>query len=207
MFRKKRNNYFEMFVDLIEYSCKAAEYLIEILSDYDSNKTKEHLIEMHKIEHEADMKKHEMVNELVKEFITPIDVEDIINLAQEIDSVTDNIEDILIKMYMYSVEDLKPGVLEFCDIIKKLCYTLKDTLIEFQNFSKSEKIKDYIIVVNDLEEEGDSLYIRLMRDLFQSDASAEQKVIWRSIYRNFEACCDKAEDVANIVETIMMKNS
>ena len=207
MFKKKGFDYFEKFVELVEYNCKAAELLSEIVQNYDSKKAEAMLKSMHDIEHAADMEKHEMMNRLVKEFITPIDREDIINLSQNIDDVTDNIEDVLIKMHMYNVKNIKKGTIEFTDIIQRCCEALRQTFLEFHNFARSKIIKGLIIEVNDLEEEGDRLFVTSMTDLFTSDVDATEKLIWKSIYENLEKCCDACEQVANIVETTIMKNS
>lgn len=207
MFNKKDFDYYQKFVELVEYNCRAADLLCEIVYNYDLKKAQAMLKSMHDVEHEADMQKHTLVNKLIKEFITPIDREDIINLSQEIDDVTDNIEDVLIKIYMYNIKTIKKGALDFTDIIKRCCEALRKTFIEFHNFSRSKTIKGLIIEVNDLEEEGDKLFVESMNELFASDADAVEKLVWKSIFENLEKCCDSCEHVANIVETTIMKNS
>ncbi len=207
MFKKNEYNYYQKFVELVEYNCKAAELLCEIVYNFDPKKAESMLKSMHDIEHEADVQKHLMVNKLIKEFITPIDREDIINLSQEIDDVTDTVEDVLIMMHMYNVKSIRKGTIEFTDIIKRCCEALKQTFQEFHNFSRSKTIKSLIIEVNDLEEEGDRLFVKMMNELFASDDDAVEKLVWKSIYENLEKCCDACEHVANIVETTIMKNS
>ena len=207
MFNKRDFDYYQKFVELVEYNCRAADLLCEIVYNYDLKKAQTMLKSMHDVEHEADMQKHTLVNKLIKEFITPIDREDIINLSQEIDDVTDNIEDVLIKIYMYNIKTIKKGALDFTDIIKRCCEALRKTFIEFRNFSRSKTIKGLIIEVNDLEEEGDKLFVESMNELFASDADAVEKLVWKSIFENLEKCCDSCEHVANIVETTIMKNS
>lgn len=207
MFNKRDFDYYQKFVELVEYNCRAADLLCEIVYNYDLKKAQAMLKSMHDVEHEADMQKHTLVNKLIKEFITPIDREDIINLSQEIDDVTDNIEDVLIKIYMYNIKTIKKGALDFTDIIKRCCEALRKTFIEFHNFSRSKTIKGLIIEVNDLEEEGDKLFVESMNELFASDADAVEKLVWKSIFENLEKCCDSCEHVANIVETTIMKNS
>ncbi|HPJ76863.1 MAG TPA: DUF47 family protein [Clostridia bacterium] len=207
MFNKKDFDYYQKFVELVEYNCRAADLLCEIVYNYDLKKAQTMLKSMHDVEHEADMQKHTLVNKLIKEFITPIDREDIINLSQEIDDVTDNIEDVLIKIYMYNIKTIRKGALDFTDIIKRCCEALRKTFIEFHNFSRSKTIKGLIIEVNDLEEEGDKLFVESMNELFASDADAVEKLVWKSIFENLEKCCDSCEHVANIVETTIMKNS
>ena len=82
---KKDNNYFEMFVRLTDYSCSAAKQFCGLLGGFDPAKMPEEMKKMHAIEHSADMEKHNMMKLLAKEFITPIEREDIFQLAQELD--------------------------------------------------------------------------------------------------------------------------
>ena len=107
MGRKKNHDYFSMLVDGVSYACAAAEMLNEYLQDFEPEKLSHHIEEMHKIEHAADIAKHEMLQKLLKEFITTIDREDILELADVIDDVTDSLEDVLLRMYMYNITQLR----------------------------------------------------------------------------------------------------
>ena len=101
----------------------------------------QNIAEMHRIEHEADVAKHEMLEKLLKEFITVIDREDILELASVIDDVTDSLEDVLLRMYMYNVTSLREDALQFASIIIQCCKEMKIMMQEFSNFRKSKKIK------------------------------------------------------------------
>ena len=81
MARKNENNYFTMFAEAVSYSCKAADMLKEDFTDFDPARLAVRIEEMHHIEHTADIAKHELMEKLMKEFITPIDREDILELS------------------------------------------------------------------------------------------------------------------------------
>ena len=115
------------------------------------------------IEHAADLEKHKLMEQLTKEFITPIEREDIILLFQQIDDVTDCIEDVARKLYMYNVTSIRPEMTEFAEIIHQCCVVTKDALSEMPRFQKSETLKTHIIRVNELEEAGDRLHFSAMR--------------------------------------------
>ena len=90
--KKKRGfNYFEAFVGLSEYSLSSAEILHNTLMNYDAAELPQKIKEMHEIEHSADLAKHVLMNNLLKEFLPPIEREDITSLSQEIDDVTDSV--------------------------------------------------------------------------------------------------------------------
>lgn len=207
MAKKKHYNYFEKFVELIDYSCQCADILHDTLLNFNAVSLDNKVAEIHTIEHTADLAFHDMMKHLAQEFIAPIEREDIITLARRIDDITDSIEDVLIKMHMFNLKSVRPEVLKFSDIIVKSCYSLKVIMKEFQNYKKSSLLKEKIIEVNSLEEEGDRLYYSTIRNLFAISKDPIELLVWTKIYNNLEYCCDICEDTADTVELVIMKNS
>lgn len=204
---KKNDIYFSDFLTMIEYSCEAAEYLQKVFSSFDNenmDKCREH---MHKIENAADDAKHGMMGRLVKEFVTPIDREDILELANELDDITDKIEDILIRVYMYNVQAMLPEALSFADVIVRCCRSLKNAVAGLPEFRKAGKLKEALIEVNSLEEEGDQIYIEAVRKLYTSGMPSIEIIAWSKLFERLEDCCDACEHAADVIETIIMKNS
>ncbi|MGI6669514.1 MAG: DUF47 domain-containing protein [Acetivibrionales bacterium] len=207
MFRKKDVNYFETFVELASYTCKAADLLNNIMNNYDAEKLQEKMKEMHVIEHSADEARHRMIRKLAKEFITPIEREDIMAMADYIDTVTDTIEDVLMRMYMYNIRKVTDHARKMSDIIVQCCNSLKIALEEFKNFRKSSKLHDLIIEINRLEEEGDVIFTEATRKLYVNSTDYKELVAWDTTYHYLEKCCDACEDVADVIENVIMKNS
>ncbi len=207
MARKKGETYFDTFVELVGYSCKAAELLKEILNDFDSEMLPQKMKEMHEIEHSGDEARHRMIRRLAKEFITPIEREDIMAMADSIDTVTDTIEDVLMRMYMYNISQVTEHALKMTDVIVKCCNTLKTALNEFNNFRKSTKLHELVVEVNRLEEEGDVLFMEATRKLYVECKDYRELAAWDTTYHYLEKCCDSCEDVANAIESVIMKNS
>ena len=207
MLGKKDNNYFEMLAELVDYSCEAADLLNSILINFSENELERNLDKMHNIEHTADIKKHDMMNKLVKEFITPIDRGDIIEIANYIDNITDDIDEILAKFYMFNINEMKNEAIEFSNIIIKSCNTLKKIMKEFYNFKKSKEISKLIVEMNDFEEEGDRLYFNSIRTLYTNSKDPIELMKWTDTFNQFEKCCDSCESVANLIESVTMENS
>ncbi|WP_294189472.1 DUF47 family protein [uncultured Clostridium sp.] len=207
MLGKKENNYFNMLAELVDYSCEAANLLQNTLVNFNINEIEEKIHEMHNIEHEADVKKHDMMNKLAKEFITPIERGDIIDIAHYIDNVTDDIEEVLTRIYMYNIREIKKEAIDFSNIIIKNCNGLKKIMREFYNYKKSAEIQKLIISINDLEEEGDRLYFSTLRNLYTTSKDPIELMTWTDTLKYFEKCCDACESVANLVESVIMKNS
>ena len=161
----KPNIYFDAFKTMVAFSCSAAEFLKETIHHFDTSTLEKKLEDMHKIEHSADYAKHEMMEKLVKEFVTPIEREDIILLANEIDNLTDIIEEVLMRLFMYNIQSIREEALEIVDVIVRSCDALKIAIEEFPNLRKSSTLHEKIVYVNTLEEEGDAIYIRAMHRL------------------------------------------
>jgi Phosphate transport regulator (distant homolog of PhoU) len=204
---KKEDNYFSTFVELVTYSCEAANLLYDIMKNYNADDLEENLKRMHNIEHAGDVERHVMMKKLAKEFITPIEREDIVAMADAIDNVTDNIEDVLLRMYMFNVTRMSEDALKMAGIIVKCCEALKDALQEFYNFRKSQTLHNLIVEINRLEEEGDDLFVASVRKLYTQGKEPLEVYGWGRTLHFMEICCDACEDVSDVIESVMMKNS
>jgi len=205
----KRNdyNYFNELASLSKFSSKLAVCLHETLSEFDPNNIIETVKAAHTIEHNADIAKHNIMNKLVKEFLPPIEREDITSLTQEIDDVTDSIEDVLIYIDMFNIKVIRPEVLKFTELLVTCTKAMDEVLDEFKSFKSSKKLRDKVIEINRLEEVGDALYVDFMRNLYHTSTDAIELMCWTEIFHRLEKCADNCEDVANIIESIVMKNS
>lgn len=204
---KKGTDYFEMFTQGVSYACEAADLLRRCFEHYEPEQLRSRIDEMHRIEHTADGVKHDMMQRLMKEFLPPIEREDIMELANTIDDVTDSIEDVLLRMYMFNITALRDDVQEYTDIILKCCGALKEMTMELRDFRKSATLRERAIVINHLEEEGDRFYTEAMRRLYTEERDAVAVMAWTTLYDRLERCCDRCEDVADVVERVIMKNS
>ena len=207
MSKKSDSYYFQNFIECVECGCQAAKMREDNLNHFDTGLLQDKLDELHRIEHDADKKKHEMMAVLVKAFITPIEREDIILLSQSIDEVTDKIEDVLIRIYINNVQQIRPEALAFIKVIIRCCEALKEVMEEFADFRKSKTLHGLIIEINALEEEGDRLFIESMRRLHAEVTDPIEIIAWREIYVYLEKCCDACEHVADVVESVIMKNT
>ena len=204
---KKQNNYFNMFIEQVGYSHKAAENLLEVLQNFDVEKLPETMEFLHGIENEADQKKHDMMNKLAHEFITPIERDDIYDLAREIDDVTDSIEDVLLKICMFNIKTIRPEAIEMAKIIVQCSSALVEVMEEFHNFKKSTTIKDNIIKVNHLEEDGDKVYFDAVHKLYTTCTDPIEIMAWTATYAKLEQCCDNCEGIADVVQGVIMNNT
>jgi predicted phosphate transport protein (TIGR00153 family) len=206
MEKLSENYYFQSFVDLSEFCVKASEYLAEVVADFKPSGLLENKRAMHHIEHTADTERHKVVANLFREFITPIEREDILEVLRAIDDVTDSIEEVVLRMYMYNVTELRPEVRLFTDIIAKSTVALKALLVEFAHFKKSAKLKDLIFDVLRLEEDCDVIYSETVRKIFVNEKDPIRLFIWEDLFLRLENCCDACGHVSKEIETAMFKN-
>jgi len=207
MSKKKDNNYFSKFVALVQYSCDAAILLNQIINNFNPEEMEAKMDEMHEIEHAGDKGRHAMMKRLAREFITPIEREDIVALADAIDNVTDTIEDVLLRIYMFNFQTMLEDAVKMTAIIVECCEALKEAMVEFANFRKSQSLHKLIVEINRLEEEGDDLFVKATRNLFVNEKDPVQIMAWRETLDYMEKCCDACEEVSEVIESVMMKNS
>lgn len=199
--------YFDNFLQCTRLSKKAADYLVECLENYDPNEIEKMLLEIHEIENSADKKRHEMGDALARAFVTPVDREDLDLLSHALDNVTDKIEDVVQKLYINNIREIKPEAVLFAKKLVKACDLLCTLMGEFDNFKKSKKIQELIIRLNDIEEECDKIYLHSMRDLIKESKDVLITISWREIFDCFEACIDSCEHVSECLGSVIMKNT
>lgn len=207
--KHNQDNYFDMLVQSAEYSCKCAEMLKDFVENYpeDMDEVRKAIGRIHEIEHAADLHFHELFSKLMKEFLPPIDREDILDLAQRIDDLTDAIEAVAQRMYMLNIQTLRPDLPEFVSLISLSCKDLKLALEEFKYYKKSSELSKRIRSVGDVEEEGDQLYQKAVNELFSNTSDPIEIIKWREIYHRMEDCLDDSSEVADAISGVILKNS
>lgn len=207
MSKKQDDFYFQNFIECAGYSCQAAHLLKEILSDFRPEDTRLRLDELHKIEHEADVKKHELSDRLTKAFITPIEREDIAALSEQIDDLTDKIEEVFIRIYINNVKAIRPEALKMLELVIQCCEEVCGLMREFANFRRSKELKGPDHPDQFPGGGGRPAYIASMHSLHSEEKDVLAVIAWREIYSYLEKCADACEHAADVVESVVMKNS
>ena len=205
--KKTSYSYFAFFCEMIDCACQASTALNNMFSDFQSKNLRQEADVIHEIEHAADLKKHDMMSQLLREFLPPIDREDIVNISHVLDEIVDLIEEVVLSLYMNDIQKCRPDVQPMVALIVKQCEELQKLMAEFENYKKSDKLLQSIIVINTLEEEGDRLYLEAMRNLKLTCSDPFEMIAWRDIYSSLEDCSDACEKVADAVEEVVMKNT
>ena len=204
---KQDKFYFENLKQATDCACNTARYLVECLTNFDVKDIQKMLETMHAFETEGDHKKHEMSAALAKAFVTPLDREDIALLSNNIDDVSDCVEDVLQTIYVNCITTIPEEIVTFAKLILRSCETMRTMIGEFENFKKPAKLHDMVIKLSDLEEEGDRLYLQYKHNIMKNFTDVLEIISWREILDKMETCLDTCEHVGDCVDTVVMKNS
>ncbi|MFQ7393566.1 MAG: DUF47 domain-containing protein [Collinsella aerofaciens] len=185
---------------------QAAELLTKIFelrprADYDM------LNKMHAIEHAADKKHHELEDALLTAFITPLEREDLNLMSCSLDTVLDRIEGVVQRVYFTNIQSIHPDAIVIAHKVTDACRAMKDLMVELPNYRKSKTLRELVIQINTIESEADELYINAMRNLHVNGKDPLEVIAWRDVYAFLEYCADCCENVADVVDSIVMKNS
>lgn len=201
----KEDKFHDLFISTSEIILNSANFLNEFINDLDNSE--ENLKKMKEIEHEGDIKQHEILKQLNLSFITPFDREDIYAIAKDMDDIIDYIESASSRFVMLNVDHSTKEAEALSKMIVECSKQIIVLMKELKNMKKSKIIKDIIIEINRIEEQGDLVSRKAIKDLFRMDIPVIEVIKWREIYQYFENSLDACEDLANVVEGIVMKNA
>ena len=156
------------------------------------------------LEHAGDEIIHEIFTRLNQTFITPLDPEDIHNLSSRLDDVLDGIEDAAHRMVAYRLESIPARMIVLSEIIHTCCQTLAKAFLALE---KNEQVMADCIEVNRLENEADNLVRSAVAELFATEKDAIALIKQKEIYDFLEATTDSCEDVADVLQNVVVKNS
>lgn len=208
MGHKGEFDYFDAFERLICFACDEAKMLDGVFHHFDSGKIFSQLDEMHEFENGADEVNHEINTHLATDFITPIERDDILDMAETLDELVDLIEDVLQSVYIHDIQDMHPYALEMTAIIDKSTAALHAAMGDFRNFKKSNSLRTLLVDVNDYEESADLIFLKTTRHLYTEHADEPLYVLaWQNLFNALEAAIDECEHVADVMNSVIMKNS
>ena len=163
--------------------------------------------EIEEVEHKGDKQLHEILEALNKTFITPIDREDIYAIAKGMDDIVDFIEATASRFIMFNVTESTTYAKVLADLITQSCKEVITLMKELRNMKGNKKLAASIIEINRLEDQGDSDFRVAVRALFTSDVPEIEVIKWREIYEFFEQTLDACEDIADLVDGVVMKHA
>lgn len=204
---KKNNDYFKLIEQQTSYCLEASNLLEEILCKFNAESINAYRDQMHDVEHAADKIHHDILNKLSTEFITPIDQEDILRLAQIIDDITDALDEVVLDFYMYHIDSVPEKAAELSKIVNNCVRALYEATGELKNFKKPDTLRELVVKVNDIETEADMIYMDAVYELFGSNADGKTLLGIKAVYESLENCCDLCEHATDVIAQVIIKNT
>lgn len=206
-FIPKETKFLDMFEDAANNIVKAAGLLNQLLMIDDVEKRNVLVKQIKEIESNGDTITHTIFEELNKTFITPIDREDIQSLTAFLDDVLDYINGTAQKIQLYKPKKFPPQFLEISDMILQAGRQIQIAVIELKNIKNPMKIKEACIKINEIENRADDAFHLGLSEMFENEKDAIELIKQKDILATLEKATDKAEDVADVLKTIIVKNN
>jgi len=199
----RNEEFFDLFTDVANRNKEAAQHLRDLFEAAPDRRTT--IVDaIKRLEHEADQVTHEVVSRLDRTFITPLDREDIHQLASDLDDVMDAMDGTARRAQIFRLGVAPQGVRRLAEVIQRMVGVLAEAV---GRLKKGDDVMRFCVEAKQLEEEGDAIYHEALGQMFEKERDAIEIIKWKEIYDNLENTLDQAEDVANVVESITIKHA
>jgi uncharacterized protein len=198
-------NFFDLFERQVGFAVEAARFFEQIVSrgHIDGNT----LSRIQEIEHSGDEAAHAIIDQLNKTFITPFDREDIYNLTKQLDDVIDMINTIISRMKIYHITEVNMNLVEFAKVIEESVNAVARAIGGMRNRKDAKLVTAACIEIHRLENLGDTMRDRVLEDLFSKTTDPILVMKWKDIFQDAETVLDVCEDVAHVVDSILVKQA
>ena len=204
-------DFFKLFNQHAECIVKTAQALSMLVANYDNPQLREQYTrEVDDAEHAADRITHEVNRALHKTFITPIDREQIHSLINTMDDVADLVQDAAESMSLYDVKRMTDEILRLTELSLKCCERLRDAVLLIGDVAKPATDEAALKTCDEidlLESDADRVLRSAMSKLFREEPDVREVIKLKNIYELLETITDRCEDVANLIEGIVLENS
>lgn len=201
----KTEDFYNLFEQLATNAQKGASLLKELVSNFSN--VEEKVKTIGDIEHQGDKITHYTIEKLNKTFFTELEREDIHSLICELDDILDLVDSSARKMILYKIEPPTQEIINLVDILNCSVDKVVKAIKCLRNLNKPKEILQHCIDINTLENEGDQLMRATIAKLFEETKDPIYIIKYKEIYETLESAIDRCEDVANILEGIVLKYS
>lgn len=199
----REEKFYHLFLKQVEILADATRLLLDGVRAGNSRMAAV-ATEINVLENKGDGVIHEIFTRLNQTFITPIDPEDIHNISSALDNVLDGVEDTAHRLVSYRIQVIPPAMVTLAEIIAKCAKTLKAA---FEALERGDSVMEHCIEINRLENEGDLIGRSAVVDLFDKEKDPITLIKLKEVYDFIEATIDSCEDVADVLQGVVVKNS
>ncbi|HMN65461.1 MAG TPA: DUF47 family protein [Burkholderiaceae bacterium] len=204
----REGNFFELFDQHADQIASGSRALARLMSDYgDVAARRQHIDAIDRAEKDADKVTHETVSLLHKTFITPFDRDDIHKLITTMDDILDLIQDVAESAMLYDLQRISPEAQQLAEINEMCCDRVKAAVNLLDSMENAETILKICTEIDRLESDADRVMRSAMSKLFRDESDVRQLIKLKAIYELLESVSDKCEDVANVLEGVVLENA
>jgi predicted phosphate transport protein (TIGR00153 family) len=200
----KKNEFFDLFARHAALTVRGAHELQAMLSDL--HNVEEQSKRVKATEHDADAIAHKTMEMLHRSFITPIERGDIHRIVSRIDDILDYIEAASQRLWLYEIRDATPEAKEMARVLVQSTEMVRQCVEALPRMKTPEPILAACVEINRLENECDTLLRLATARLFKEERDPLMVIKWKEIYENIEDATDRCEDVANVLEGVVLEN-
>ncbi len=204
-FIPRENKFFDLFEESSKNIVISARALKEMLDTWQFIDSR--VAEITEIEHEGDTITHQVISLLHRTFVTPFDREDIALLAHTMDDVLDFIHSAADAMFIYKIKSPTNRAKELADVIVLGAAEMEKAIAGLRHKKEFKRMLERCVEINRLENAADRIYRAAIGELFDNAADMAEIIKWREIYEHMESATDRAEDVADVLEGVALKNA
>ena len=204
-FLPREFDFFNLFEEQVDCAVQSAIKFKEIASTPGLIEESAYQTILH-LESKGDTASHAVIEQLNKSFITPFDREDIYALTKELDDITDMINTMVGRIKVYKIPGSDRHLMEFAKVIEESVLTVSKAVKGMRIKNGSKMVLAACVEINRLENVGDAMRDAVLMELFESK-SAIEIIKWKEVYQDAETVLDICEDVANVVESILIKQT
>ena len=194
--------FYDLFTQLAERLTRSAQLLLQLFQE--PQRRAQHVADIKSTEHEADGLTHEIIDRLDRTFITPFDREDIHQLASKLDDVVDLLDGAARRVDIFKISEVHRPAVVLSEVVVRAATQVEEAV---RNMKDGRLVNAKARELKKLEEEGDALYHDAMGALFTPGADPISVIKWKELYDNIEDALDHCEDVANVLQSIALKNT
>ena len=199
------------FIPLLEEASAnlvaVSNVLYEMLTTSDRSKRTELIRKIEQLEHKGDEITHTIFHELAGTFITPFDREDIQYLASGLDDILDYIHGSAKRIELYKIDPIHPSMVKLAELIQQCSQELNNAVGSLRSMRNMAQIREALVKVNSIENHADDLFDNAVARLFEEEKNAIEIIKIKEVLSALETATDKCEDVANVLETIIVKQA
>jgi predicted phosphate transport protein (TIGR00153 family) len=204
----REGRFFALFDQHAELVVQGSVTLVELLRGYADNGSRAELTSrILELEHSADRVTRETVSLLHQTFVTPLDRDDIHRLISRMDDVLDLIQDVTEALQLYDIQRLTPEAIQLAELLKECCSRVQQAVKQLAKLEDGPRILKLCHEIDQLESQADTVMRTAISKLFREESDVRQLIKLETVYQLLEAATDQCEDVANIIEGVVLEHA